>query len=300
MTTRLPLIIILSGLASAACLPVTGNRILGRDLALADPRFSALPATLTVGFAPSPGTKRIYSAAELQRLARANGIALTEPVAICFELPMRQIGEEDAAAAMRRVLPADASLKIVELPKIDVPAGELEFPVEGLEPPTPATPGTQLWRGYVKYAETRRSPFWARVQVTMRFTAVVADRDLPLNKAINAASLRIETRTGPLQREQTAVRIEDVSGRVPRRALKAGAPIPLALLMDPPAIHRGDPVKVEVLSGPARLQFEAIAENSASEGEMIELRNPSSGKTFRARLDAGSKVVVVIAAGQSL
>src|ERR1700733_11048018 len=126
MPTRLPLIIILSGLASAACLPITGNRILGRDLALADPQFSALPATLTVGFAPSPGTKRIYSAAELQRLARANGIASTEPVALCFQLPMRQIGEEDAAAAMRRVLPDGASLKIVELPKIDVPAGELE------------------------------------------------------------------------------------------------------------------------------------------------------------------------------
>jgi flagellar basal body P-ring formation protein FlgA len=305
MTTSLPLVVILSGvalsgIAVAGCFPVTGNRILGSDLALADTQFSALPSNLTLGYAPAPGTKRIYSAAELQLLGRANGIPLTNPAGICFEVPMQQIKEEDVVAAMRRALPANASLKIVELAKADVPAGQLEFPVEGLEPSIPSAPGTQLWRGYVKYAETRKAAYWARVDVTSSFTAVVATKDLPLNKAIDAASLRIETRTGPLDREQSAARIEDVIGRVPRRALKAGAPIPLALLVDPPEVHRGDPVKVEVQSGPAHLQFEAIAENSANEGEMIELRNPSSGKTFRAKLSPGSKVIVIIAPGQSL
>jgi hypothetical protein len=33
---------------------------------------------------------------------------------------------------------------------------------------------------------------------------------------------------------------------------------------------------------------------------MLELRNPSSGKTFRARLDSGSKAVIVVGAGQVL
>jgi flagella basal body P-ring formation protein FlgA len=300
MPPRLLLIATLASIASAGCLPVTGNRILGRDLALADPRFSALSSTLTVGFAPSPGTKRVYSAAELQRLARANGIQLNDTADVCFELQMLQIGEEDAMAAMRRALPPGASLKIIELAKVDVPAGQIEFPLEGLEPPAPAAPAAQLWRGYVKYAETRKAAYWARVEVKARFAMVVADKDLPLNKAIDAASLRIETRTGPLAREQAAVRIEDVRGRVLKRALKAGESVPLALLMDPPSVRRGDPVKVEVQSGPAHLQFEAVAENSANEGDMIELRNPSSGKTFRARLNPGSKVVVVIAAGQSL
>jgi flagella basal body P-ring formation protein FlgA len=300
MTTRLPLAVILSSIASAGCLPVTGNRILGSDLARANPQFSALPASLTVGYAPAPGAKRIYAATDLERLGRANGIPLTNPADVCFEVPMQQIREEDVVAAMRRALPAGAALKIVELAKPDVPAGQLEFPVAGLEPSTPSAPGTQLWRGYVKYAETRKAAYWARVEVTASFTAVVAIKDLPLNKAIDAASLRTEMRTGPLDREQSAVRIDDVIGRVPRRALKAGVPIPLALLVDPPEVHRGDPVKVEVQSGPAHLQFEAIAENSANEGEMVELRNPSSGKTFRARLSPGSKVTVIIAAGQSL
>ncbi len=42
---------------------------------------------------------------------------------------------------------------------------------------------------------------------------------------------------------------------------------------------------VDVQSGFAHLQFDAVAESSANEGDVIELRNPSSGKTFRAKLE---------------
>jgi flagella basal body P-ring formation protein FlgA len=300
MHTRLLLAITFSSVAFAACVPITGNRILGRDLALADPQFSALPSSLTLGYAPSPGMKQTYTAAELLRLAGANGIQLQHPVGICFELPMLQVREEDAVAAMRRSLPPEAELKILDRPAADVPAGQLEFPIEGLEPPNPSTPGRQLWRGYVKYAETRKLAYWAQVQVTVRYAVVVTNKDLASNIAINAASLGIETRTGPLSRERIASRIEDVSGRILKRPLKAGAPVPEALLTDLPAVRRGDPVKVDVESGPAHLEFDAVAENSANAGEMVELRNPSSGKTFRARLDAGSKAVVIISPGQKL
>jgi flagella basal body P-ring formation protein FlgA len=112
---------------------------------------------------------------------------------------------------------------------------------------------------------------------------------------VNAASLRVEGRTGPFQRSKTATRIEEVAGRVPNRAVRAGETIPLAILAVPPEVRRGDPVTVDVESGFAHLQFDAVAESSANEGDVIELRNPSSGKTFRAKLNSGSRAVVVVA-----
>jgi flagella basal body P-ring formation protein FlgA len=301
---RLLLAAALPSLAFAGCFPVTGPRILARDLALADPRFSALPSTLAVGFAPEPGGKRIFTAAELERLGRANGLRLENPPDICFELPMLHVLESDAEIAMRQALPADAELKIVELAKSDVPAGQLEFPLDGLEPPPPAAPGTQLWprlwRGYVKYEETRRAPIWARVSILIRYTAVIANKDLPVNGIVDAASVRIESRTGPLTREKAASHIEEVSGRLLKRAVSAGAPIPLASLTDLPAVRRGDSVQVDVESGAAHLRFTAVAESTANEGDMIELRNPLSGKTFRARLDRGPRVLLVVTLGQAL
>lgn len=300
MTTRLLLAAALPSLALAGCFPVRGPRILARDLAMADPRFSTLPSTLAVGFAPDPGARRIYTASELERLARANGARIENPADICFELPLVHVREEDAGVAMRRSLPADAELKIVELAKSDAPAGQLEFPLEGLEPASPAAPGVQLWRGYMKYAETRRAPFWARVSINVRFTVVVATRDLPVNGIIDAASVRVEPRTGALTREKDASRIEEVSGRMLKRAIAAGVPIPLASLTEVPAVRRGDSVEVDVESGAAHLRLTAVAESAANEGDMIELRNPLSGKTFRARLDRGPRVLLVVTLGQAL
>jgi len=304
MTTRMLLAAALPSLAFAGCFPVTGPRIQAGDLALANSQFSALPSTLIVGFAPAPGARRIYAAAELERLARANGVKLQSPADICFELPMLHVREEDAEIAMRRSLPADAELKIVELAKSDVPAGQLEFPLQGLEPPPPATPGTQLWpqlwRGYVRYGETLRAPVWARVSLLVRYTAVIANKDLPANGVVDSAQVRIESRTGPLVREKPASRMEEVSGRLLKRAVSAGAPIPLASLTDLPAVRRGDSVPVDVESGGAHVRFSAIAESAANDGDMIELRNPLSGKTFRARLDHGPRVLLVVTSGQSL
>lgn len=297
MTIKCLALLICSGIAVAGCMPVTGNRILGRDLALADPRFAALPATLTIGFTPAPGAKRVYATAELQRIARANGIPATSPENVCFELPMLHLTMEDATAAMRRSLPAEADLKIVELESLDVPAGLLEFPIGGLEPPSQ---GVQLWRGYMKYAETRHVSLWARVEVTVKFTAVVAGKDLPVDAPIGAGSLRMETRTGGLEREKPATRIEDVVGHIPKRAVKAGAVVPIAVLADAPAVRKGDPVTVEVQSGSARLRFQATAEVSARDGDMVELRNPFNGKTFKAKLNPGAKALVIITAGQRL
>jgi flagella basal body P-ring formation protein FlgA len=297
------LLLLFSVLAASAiggCLPVKGGRILGRDLALADARFSVLPATLAVGFAPAPGTTRIFSTADLQHIARANGIHTADFGSICFELPMHRFSEADAVGAMRRTLPADASLKIAELAPVDVPAGSAEFPIEGMEPPPPSSHGVQLWRGYIKYAETRRMSVWARVEVTIKVTAVVADHDLPQGVTISAASLRVESRTAPLDRTVPATRIEEVAGHMPKRSLQAGSFVPLNALTDAPTVRKGDSVPVIIESGMARVRFEAIAENAARDGEIVELRNPATGKTFKARLDPGPKAMVVISGGRPL
>jgi flagella basal body P-ring formation protein FlgA len=300
MIAGLALAVLSAVMATAACLHAEGNRILGRDLTAADSRFAALPATLTIGFAPAPGTKRVFSLTELQRIARANGMSVEGLTEICFELAMHPLKTEDAVTAMRSALPADAALRIVELPVTEVPLGQIEFPITRLEPPLESNHGVQLWRGDVVYAETRRVSIWARVEVTSQYNAVVATRNLPADTPIDAGSLRLETRTGPLQTEKSAIRIEDVQGRIAKRAIKAGTPIPVAILAAVPAVRRGDAVTVMVESGLAHLRFEAIAENSARNGEMVELRNPVNGKTFRAKLNSDRSAVVIINVGRKL
>ncbi len=284
----------------AACQTVTGSKILGSDLARADARLSALPATLIAGFTTAPGSSRVFKATEIQRLARANGLDLANPPELCFTIPLRQPDAAEVRAAVQRSLPAGASLEVVEMASTPVPPGELHFPVGNLEPPSAGSAGVQLWRGYVGYAENRKAPFWVRVRVAVTFTAVVATSDLEPGQTISAASVHLEARTGLINREQVVTRVEDVVGRAARRILHAGSVIPATALADAPAVRRGDTVTVEVRSGEARVHFDAIAEAAARAGDLVELRNPSTGKTFRARLESPSSAVIQLVTSPKL
>ena len=287
--------------AFAGCLPVTGTKITARDLALADPRYASLPPDLTIGYPPTPGTQRVFAAAELSRIASANDLRLTAPTAeVCFEIALRQVSRDEAISAMRRSLPANADVNIMELAALGIPSGDLEFPVTGLDPAPPGSEGVQLWHGFVRYAGTRRAPFWARVLVTITYNAVFAVRDIQPGVPIDAGDLRIGTVRGPFRNEAPVLQIEDIKGRMVRSPVKADSLMALTLLSDPPAVRRGDSVRVEVRSGLARLHFDAVAESAARAGDIVELRNPLSGKVFRARLESGSKATLILGAGQKL
>jgi flagella basal body P-ring formation protein FlgA len=298
MTFRLAILaVLLANVCAADCVPVTTNRITGRDLAKVNPAFAGIPATYIVGIAPEPGQRRIFTTAELERVAATNRIPKTAFTEVCFEISVAKLAEKDLLAAMRRVLSPDAEVKIVESSSGDVPAGTIEFPRTSLEPPA-ADSGVQLWHGFVRYAETRKALIWARVSLVEHFKAVVATRDLAPNTALGSemgSFFRVEERTGPPPREKIAASLADVAGRQVTRSIKAGDVLPMAALTAAWDVRRGDPIRVEVRSGEARLAFDAIAENPAREGDMVELRNPGSGRLFRARLEQGARAIIVLA-----
>jgi flagella basal body P-ring formation protein FlgA len=286
-----------SGTALPACLPVAGDRIFGRDLALAIPAFSALPSGTVIGYAPAPGTQRIFSVAELTRIARANRVTLESPSEVCFEISMRAMEAEETLAAMRSVLPPNTELSLVELPKTSVPAGRLEFALAGLEPDSR---GSRVWRGFVRYGATLRAPVQVRVTVQRKVVAVIAARDLPANTTLDATNLRLQPVVEPFGAVQAASRTEDVLGRVAKKPLRAGETISLASLSIPPVVHKGDAIKVEVQSGGARLVFDAVAQSAAGDGEMVELKNPDNGRVFRARVAQTGRAVIVVPSRQTL
>jgi flagella basal body P-ring formation protein FlgA len=287
----------------ARCLPVTGDRILGADLASADTKFASLPATLQFGYAPAPGASRVFTAVELQRLAHANGIEAAGFADICFEIPVHVPTDSEFVDAMRPALPADATLRLVDMAHAAIPAGKVQFPLSGLEPPAMGNPGmagAQLWRGFIQYTDTRRIAVWARVVVTATYTTVITRNAVVADTPVDAASLEVQTKTGPLKRDATASRVDQVAGRVIRRPLPAGAEIPLSLIDEAPVIRRGDQVRVEVRSGLAILHFEAVAESNVRAGEYATFRNPTTGKTFRALAETGSKALIVVGKGSTL
>jgi flagella basal body P-ring formation protein FlgA len=273
---------------AAACFPIDApqDRITAADLARALPEWAAIAPETPVLLAPVPNVVRVLHAAELRALAARFHVTSQPPDALCFHRPVAAVPADRMLAVMRARLPG-AKIEILEPSRTPAPAGELDFPLTGLRP--------GYWFGYVSYGANHRFVVWARVAIKTPIQRIVASADLKAGEPIDSMQLRIETReefpsTGSLA--DVGRNPDDFAGRVPRRTIKAGTVLRKEWLDAPKLVERGETVKVEVISGAARLEAQGIAEASGARGEMISVRNPESKRRFRARVESQGRVAV--------
>lgn len=279
-------------LAAAACVAVDGEKIRAHDLVSAAEAFQSFAPDTELGYAPSPGARRILHAAELSRMiARQGGVpgAVRE---ICVERATEKLTRESIQAALGSAA-AGASIELLDWSRYPVPHGEMQFPPGGRS----RLGGREiLWRGYVGYGSSRRFAIWARVRVWVRQRRVVARVALPAGKPVRPEQLSVqEVDASPLD-ARPEESIDALAGWLPRRAVAAGTPILPGLLEAPQEIHSGDAVTVEVSNGLTRLSFDARAGAGGRRGDLIPVRNPSTGKSFRARIEGASKVSLAVSA----
>jgi flagella basal body P-ring formation protein FlgA len=276
-------------LFASDCRKVEGDTILGRDLAAANPAFAGAPPDAIFGFAPRPGVARMATAAQLKRFAREHGIEGTFE-AMCFERATEPPDAGAATAAMRKSLGApDAHIEIVEMSKFAAPPGKMVFPRESLaEPPGD---GPAVWNGYVAY-NGGRFQIWAKARIMVPTRRVVAAADLKAGQLLTENDVREETADVFPKRNAPLASAGDAVGHVARRRMAAGTPILASALGEPNVVERGQTVAVEVHSGGAVLKLEATAETAGHRGDTIPVRNVTSGKVFRARVEGKGLVIL--------
>jgi flagella basal body P-ring formation protein FlgA len=283
---RLPLLLA-AIIPALACQVIDADRIFGKDVAAASPVFAMLDANLEIGAAPFPGVQRVLRPEALVRLAKQNGIVLSEPAgAICFERATQPLTVEQILPALRQALGlADATIELLDFSRFGVPHGTLEFSKSSLMP-------NGLWRGRLVYDQNRSMPVWVKARITVERTWVEASETLAAGKSIEQSQLIMKT--GPRSALDTAfvASLELVSGRRPVRTLVAGTPIAPPMLMIAHDIERGDRVAVEVKVGSAILDFQATAESSGRAGDSIMIKNPENGRSFQAKIQDKGHVLV--------
>ena len=278
-----------------ACEAIQADQIVGEDLSRAMPAFSRIPGDAVIENSPAPGTRRVFAPAELLRIGKRYGIDAPANTSICFEWKMRTLAEEDVRDAIRASLPSSpVRIEVLSISKTQAPEGKLVFPLSGLSASTnvdPATPVT--WRGEVVIHSARRFTVWARVRLSASMPRLVAKTLLLPGQPVTADQIQVETMDGFPLRNDLVRNIDDAVGRTPLRAIRPGAPILRADLREPFQVQRGESVQVTAIAGAARLRTEAVAENSGRAGDTISLRNPRSGKSFRARIEGRDQAVVI-------
>ena len=122
---------------------------------------------------------------------------------------------------------------------------------------------------------------------------VVAASDLRMGKPVPAEDVRVEDATDFPRRVAALTEVSKAVGKIPRHPIRAGAPLLANDLDEPNDVDRGQTVLVEVHSGAAVLKLEATAESSGRRGDMVLLRNTSSGRSFRAQVIEKGRVAVL-------
>jgi flagella basal body P-ring formation protein FlgA len=281
--------IALASFALAGCLAVGAGSdyILAKDLSPAFPALADMAPDTPLAPAPFPGVPRIFRVPELLHLAARTNAAAAPEKELCVVRPVAILDEARIRDAMKKELP-EARIEILEFSRQPAPEGPLEFPVTGLQQGVAGG----YWHGFVRYGLNHRFAVWAKVKVLVMAARVVSTDELKPGLPLDAGRFRMEMREEPPTADKFAASIEEVTGRVARRSIPAGAAIRMLWLEAPHDIVRGETVRVEVSSGGAHLEFEACAQASGSAGETIQMLNPESKKLFPARVEGKGRVSV--------
>jgi flagella basal body P-ring formation protein FlgA len=270
-----------------ACYPVDSDRILGKDLAAANPAFESIAPDLVIAATPAPGVERVLHSDEVARIARANRIAISTPAPeLCFARATEALTADRLLPALKKALSLDdAKIEVLDFVHFPVPPGPLEFTRAGLSP-------AGIWRGNVIYSPGRSMAIWARVKITVEQTWVEAADLIEPGKLIRPDQLTL--RTGPRFPFGPALvdSIDFAAARKAMRSIRPGESVFASMLTTPHDVERGDSVAVHVTAGQTELSFTAVAESSGRAGESVLIRNPESGRFFQARIESKGKVSI--------
>jgi len=276
------------------CWPVTDDRIFARDVAAAVPAFASVAADFALGYAPAPGLRRVFKGDALEKLARNQGVALEAVPDVCFERAMATLEAGTILEAMRTAWNgSEVRMDLRSWSPLIAPQGQVVFPRTGLQLPAASDPQAEvIWRGYVVYGNNRRFGITARARITTTTTRVVAVADLATGTPVRADQVRLESFDTFALDDRPARHLDEVVGYVPRALIRAGSTVLRNQLSRAPEVARGDVVMVEVTAGAAHLVMEGRAQTDGFAGRTILVKNPSSGKEFRARVTGKGKVSV--------
>lgn len=286
---------LLLALVSPMCHLIQSEWLFGHDLAAAVPALSSIEPDVRIGLAPVPGAQRVFRVPELKRIAAANHLEGNPESDICFAWKLSVPDRAAILAAMLKELEGRApSIEIVESSLMPAPQGEIVFPLSGL---VFGSDKASVWRGYIRYADSKKFPIWARAIVKVKEPHLIAAVEIREGEPIGSGKIRLETFEGPVRREKYLTSAAQIEGMLARRLIPPATALLEEMVESPREVSRGDTVSVVVQTGATRLEVQVLAETDGRKGEIISVRNPRSGRSFRARVEEKG-VARVVPGGQ--
>lgn len=170
-------------------------------------------------------------------------------------------------------------LRVLPFQPVTIPAGQVSYRV--LQPARVAAPGAQSFLVVAEIAGREEARFWVKSEIRAFAQVVVASAPLARQELVSANDVRLERREVVGRGGRPFTRVDDVVGKQPTRAIEINEILTRNSIDKPVLMKRGSAITLVFETGSLRVETLGIAEEGGKIGELIQVKNPASGKMLR-------------------
>jgi flagella basal body P-ring formation protein FlgA len=182
----------------------------------------------------------------------------------------------------------DIEVRVLSSQSVSLELAGAKFRI--IRPINGITPGLQNFLIAAESDGREQARFWVRADVRLFENVVVSSQALSTNEIVTDKEIRLERRDVSTLSARPFYRIDDVIGQQVARAISVNEPLTHRNLSRPTLMRRGSAVTLIYETGSLRIEAAAIAEENGRAGEIIQVKNPSSGRFLRATVLDGRSV----------
>jgi flagella basal body P-ring formation protein FlgA len=153
-----------------------------------------------------------------------------------------------------------------------------------LRPVNGIAPGQQNFLIAVENGGKEEAKLWAKVDLRVFQEVVVSSQSLISNEIVTGKEVRLERRDISKLTARPFYRLDEVVGQQVARPITVNETLTHISINRPTLMRRGNAVLLVYENGGIRVEVPGTAEENGRAGELIQVKNPSSGKLLRGRV----------------
>jgi flagellar basal body P-ring formation protein FlgA len=175
--------------------------------------------------------------------------------------------------------PANVEVRVVPFQALSLPAGAVSYRI--VNSTRGVTPGRHNFLVAADVAGQEAAKIWTKTEIKVFEEVVVSSYPLAHHEPVRAKDVRLERRDISLLSARPFTRIEDVAGQHATRAIEVNEILTQKSVDRPTVVRRGSPIVLVYETGALRVETPGLAEEGGKLGDLIQVKNPTSGKLLR-------------------
>ncbi len=233
-----------------------------------------------------------------RKVTGRSGVVVIAAIAIALAAPsaaaMMLTAESIRATLQRHIVEnspwaaENVEVRVLSFQPVSIPSGAARLRV--LRPVNGIAPGQQNFLIAVESGGKEQARLWAKADLRVFQEVVVSSQPLIAHEIVTGKEVRLERRDVSRLMARPFYRLDEVVGQQVARAITVNEPLTHTNINRPTLMRRGNAVLLVYENGGIRVEVPGTAEENGRAGELIQVKNPSSGKLLRGRVLDGRVV----------